>query len=113
MKRIMQPLLFSSVLLHGVTDDDPFMYYTYYIYKYSLYEQCYPNLPTTGIQWKPVLTIVAGLVAIASIFELTGIVLWITMGVVVANPPNGSKWMSCYVFVKQLASLLSQTSYNP
>ena len=67
------------------------MYYTYEL----IVRAILLKPPTTGLKWKQVLKIVTVLVAIASIFEVTGILLWITMGVIVANPPNGSKWISC------------------
>ena len=35
-------------------------------------------------------------IVVATIFWVIGVILWIAVGAVVNNPPNGSKWKLCY-----------------
>ena len=38
------------------------------------------------------------MIGIAAIFWMVGMAIWCAMGVIVANPPDGSKWSSAASF---------------
>ena len=49
------------------------------------------------------------LIGIATIFWIVGMAIWCAMGVIVANPPNGSKWRFCYSYTY----VCSPSSFHP